>query len=126
MKFEDVPWDAGNCVGTDPDAWFPKGSGGWRNSAMVSRICERCQIEDLCLKWAVENRETGYWGGHYFPGVGNMGTLDKYNQEVMAVGCRACGAGPMARCKPTSGNPAVSRSIPPHVVRVNDAKKGVV
>lgn len=66
MKYEEIPWVLANCSGTDPEAWFPEGSNGWRDDDMVSRICRECHIKTQCLEWAIEHHETGYWGGQYF------------------------------------------------------------
>jgi transcription factor WhiB len=61
-----VPWILANCVGTDVEAWFPGGTNPTRDDAMLTRICNECEIKSQCLEWAIENDEVGYWGGEYF------------------------------------------------------------
>jgi WhiB family transcriptional regulator, redox-sensing transcriptional regulator len=66
VRYEDVPWYLGNCIGTDPEVWFPEGKTGWRDDAGTKRICAQCDIKRQCLEWAFENNEVGWWGGRYF------------------------------------------------------------
>lgn len=66
MRFEDIPWGEGACVGTDPEAFFPEGINGWRDDDMVTRVCRGCPIRAVCLEWAIFNDEIGWWGGKYF------------------------------------------------------------
>lgn len=51
-----------NCVGTDPEAWFP-GKGG-RVSAVQKKICGNCVVQECCLIYALNHPELrGIWGG---------------------------------------------------------------
>jgi WhiB family transcriptional regulator, redox-sensing transcriptional regulator len=58
----DTPdWRArGVCTQADPEAWFP-GQGDPVQPA--KRICDRCEVKDPCLAWALEHHEDGVWGG---------------------------------------------------------------
>lgn len=53
--------DEANCVGTDPEAWFP-GKGG-RLTGIQRRVCDACPVIDLCLDYALANKLRGIWGG---------------------------------------------------------------
>lgn len=49
------------CSKTDVEAFFP-GSGG--DSSKAKRICDRCDVIEECLKFALDNKERyGIWGG---------------------------------------------------------------
>lgn len=49
------------CLYAAPEAFFPD-KGGSADPAIA--ICERCEIQQRCLDWAVENRQDkGVWGG---------------------------------------------------------------
>lgn len=52
-----------NCVGVDPEAFFP--ADGQRVSAAVYKICAECTVRTDCLEYAVnDSRHTwGVWGG---------------------------------------------------------------
>ena len=61
-KAIDETWmSAANCVGTDPEAWFP-GKGG-RLSGFQKRVCDACPVREACLEYALEFRLGGIWGG---------------------------------------------------------------
>lgn len=54
------------CKNEDPELFFPAGSTGStsRQADEAKRVCFRCPAIDLCLSWALENRQdTGVWGG---------------------------------------------------------------
>lgn len=58
----DETWmDQANCVGTDPEAWFP-GKGG-RLTGIQKRVCDQCPVIDLCLEYALSQKVRGIWGG---------------------------------------------------------------
>ena len=54
----------GECVGLDPDLWFPgKGHGGPHNGE-ARAACRRCPVQVQCLNYALDNGEKyGMWGG---------------------------------------------------------------
>lgn len=45
-----------NCRGTDPEAFFPVGSGSTikERSEPAKRVCQRCPVQAECLKLAIE------------------------------------------------------------------------
>ncbi|MEU5716593.1 WhiB family transcriptional regulator [Streptomyces sp. NPDC020403] len=50
----------------DPEAWHPVGTGpGAQQQTVVAKaVCHRCPVMDICLRWALDQREdTGIWGG---------------------------------------------------------------
>lgn len=61
----------GNHVGcmSDPDGWFSLNRGfnikdSYDNLAVVREICDACPVKNLCLEYAVEQREEfGIFGG---------------------------------------------------------------
>lgn len=58
----DESWmDSANCVGTDPEAWFP-GKGG-RISSLQRRVCGACPVISECLSYALQHGDKGIWGG---------------------------------------------------------------
>ncbi|MCX5112180.1 WhiB family transcriptional regulator [Streptomyces sp. NBC_00378] len=65
MKYE---WmDSAACAQTDPDLWFPEGSGQHARTAL--RICSGCSVRTECGKFAQdvedasEGRRHGAWAG---------------------------------------------------------------
>lgn len=49
------------CSETDPEAFYPKK--GHRDH-LAKEICRRCEVQDECLQFALENDEMfGVWGG---------------------------------------------------------------
>lgn len=58
----DERWrDQALCAQTDPELFFPeKGS----SSADAKRVCDRCDVRDQCLAYALRRDERfGIWGG---------------------------------------------------------------
>lgn len=54
-------WTDGLCGQTDPEAFFPEKGG---SSKEAKKICQRCEVRDECLQWALDNdEEFGVWGG---------------------------------------------------------------
>jgi WhiB family redox-sensing transcriptional regulator len=52
------------CATVDPEAFFPeKGVGGHRAVKVAKNICKRCPYVEKCLQWAIDNSESGIWGG---------------------------------------------------------------
>ena len=49
------------CRGADPEQFFQRGK---RKSRPAIQICERCQVRQQCLEYALrEGIELGVWGG---------------------------------------------------------------
>jgi WhiB family redox-sensing transcriptional regulator len=54
------------CVGTDPDLFFPLGGSGapLAQAEAAKRVCNQCTVRVPCLQYALEtNQTTGVWGG---------------------------------------------------------------
>ena len=57
---------AGACVTSDPDLFFPVsvGTASAKQVSRALRICERCQVKEQCLDFAMQTGEAdGIWGG---------------------------------------------------------------
>lgn len=59
---EDKAWqDFANCLGVDPDLFFPE-RGASTNEA--KEVCKGCAVREACLEYALANVEKfGIWGG---------------------------------------------------------------
>jgi len=58
--------DKGACLDEDPELFFAIGTTGpaLRQIAEAKAVCGRCEVVDICLRWAIESRqEAGVWGG---------------------------------------------------------------
>ncbi len=54
-------WDDAECRTFDPSVFFPADGVG---VARAQRICERCDVRQVCLEGALARREPdGVWGG---------------------------------------------------------------
>ena len=54
-------WDQANCLGVDPDLFFPERGASTREAKAV---CRGCVVQMDCLDYAIENSEKfGIWGG---------------------------------------------------------------
>ena len=62
-------WEAGppawqryaNCLGVDPDLFFPERGGSTREA---KEVCRGCVVREECLQYALDNSEQfGIWGG---------------------------------------------------------------
>ena len=63
MPFVGPQFDAESlCAEIDPEVWFPEQGG---SNALAKALCARCENEDACLTWALENGEVdwGIFGG---------------------------------------------------------------
>lgn len=50
-----------NCLGCDPALFFP---GRGEMTPEVRAVCRECVVQEICLEYALENREVfGVWGG---------------------------------------------------------------
>ena len=55
-----------NCLGVDPDLFFPVGSTGpaVEQIASAKAVCGTCEARSSCLEFALAtNQESGIWGG---------------------------------------------------------------
>ena len=51
----------GNCLGIDPDLFFPERG---VSTAPAKAVCKTCAVKDECIEYALENGEKfGIWGG---------------------------------------------------------------
>jgi len=58
----DTSWqDYGNCLGVDPDLFFPARGD---STDQAKAVCAGCTVRDACLEYALVNYEKhGIWGG---------------------------------------------------------------
>jgi hypothetical protein len=60
-------WNLAACIGTDPNAWFPKGKDRPEKVELLQRICDECPIRRLCLAYGKATKAIdGVWGGRDF------------------------------------------------------------
>ncbi|CAB4761794.1 MAG: WhiB family transcriptional regulator [Actinobacteria bacterium] len=59
---EDTSWqDLANCLGVDPDLFFPERGASTREA---KEVCRGCVVREDCLEYALRNGEKfGIWGG---------------------------------------------------------------
>ncbi len=59
---EDKAWqDYANCLGVDPDLFFPERGASTREA---KEVCRGCVVREDCLEYALRNGEKfGIWGG---------------------------------------------------------------
>ena len=54
------------CLTEDPELFFPIGNTGPALAQIdeAKTVCQRCDVVDSCLKWALETgQDSGVWGG---------------------------------------------------------------
>jgi WhiB family redox-sensing transcriptional regulator len=58
----DENWqDSANCLGVDPDLFFPERGASTREA---KEVCRGCVVREECLEFALRNGEKfGIWGG---------------------------------------------------------------
>ena len=58
----DRSWQAqANCLGVDPDLFFPERGASTREA---KEVCRGCVVREECLEYALQNSEKfGIWGG---------------------------------------------------------------
>ena len=61
MRVQD-PWKQfANCLGVDPDLFFPERGASTKEA---KRVCSACVVRSECLEYALQNGEKfGIWGG---------------------------------------------------------------
>ena len=53
--------DLANCLGVDPDLFFPERGASTREA---KEVCRGCVVREDCLEFALQNSEKfGIWGG---------------------------------------------------------------
>jgi WhiB family transcriptional regulator, redox-sensing transcriptional regulator len=59
---EEKSWqDLANCLGVDPDLFFPERGASTREA---KEVCRGCVVQGECLEYALANGEKfGIWGG---------------------------------------------------------------
>jgi WhiB family transcriptional regulator, redox-sensing transcriptional regulator len=59
---QDMSWqDHGNCLGLDPDLFFPERGASTREA---KEVCRGCVVRETCLEYALATGEKhGIWGG---------------------------------------------------------------
>lgn len=62
IEAEALDWMArGNCIGVDPDLFYPERGASTREAKAV---CRACDVQPECLEYALATREKfGIWGG---------------------------------------------------------------
>jgi WhiB family transcriptional regulator, redox-sensing transcriptional regulator len=62
MTAPDKSWqDFANCLGVDPDLFFPERGASTREA---KEVCRGCVVREECLEYALANGEKfGIWGG---------------------------------------------------------------
>lgn len=62
LEVEAESWhEYANCLGVDPDLFFPERGASTREA---KEVCRGCVVRDQCLEFALANGEKfGIWGG---------------------------------------------------------------
>lgn len=60
--------DLSMCVNFPTEAHFEDGDSKPSVSAAAREVCYYCPVQEFCLKYALENKEEGIWGGHKVKG----------------------------------------------------------
>jgi WhiB family transcriptional regulator, redox-sensing transcriptional regulator len=62
LEDEDRSWqDQANCLGVDPDLFFPERGASTREA---KEVCRGCVVREECLEYALSHGEKfGIWGG---------------------------------------------------------------
>ena len=62
VRLDDRSWqDKANCLGVDPDLFFPERGASTREA---KEVCRGCVVREECLEFALANGEKfGIWGG---------------------------------------------------------------
>ena len=57
-------WAAAACREADPELFFPIGRGDVGRTRLAIAFCNRCQVKETCLEFAMRDRHlVGIWGG---------------------------------------------------------------
>ena len=56
--------DAANCIGMDPELFFPEAWQAQRAYAITRPLCNMCVVRDECREYALTTgQKEGMWGG---------------------------------------------------------------
>jgi WhiB family redox-sensing transcriptional regulator len=55
-------WERANCIGADPESFFPLITLD-SNLQAAKRVCASCDIKFECAEWAIRHESDGLWGG---------------------------------------------------------------
>ena len=57
-------WDGALCAEIGSDIFFPEKETSGRDYALATKICNKCEIKQKCLEYALADPElVGIWGG---------------------------------------------------------------
>ena len=63
MRIAEDFWEGALCAETDPELFFPP-KGQLAKGFSAKKICDRCELKQKCLEYALEDPELkGVWGG---------------------------------------------------------------
>ena len=52
------------CSETDPEMWFTEGEKTqYAEVNLLKRICNGCEVKEVCLEYALHHSVMGYWAG---------------------------------------------------------------
>ncbi|MEM9036962.1 MAG: WhiB family transcriptional regulator [Actinomycetota bacterium] len=63
IEHDEMPgwWEQANCLGVDPDLFFPERGASTREA---KEVCRGCVVREDCLEYALAKGEKfGIWGG---------------------------------------------------------------
>ena len=66
-------WHLAICRGMDTNLFYEKYESDINTAKSIDEACLTCPVSKLCYKSAIENNESGVWGGIYL----NSGSIDK-------------------------------------------------
>ena len=81
--------DRAACLEEDPELFFPIGNTGPAILQIeeAKAVCRRCEVVDVCLKWAIESgQDAGVWGGM---SEDERRALTRRNARARRAGCGA-------------------------------------
>ena len=62
LRLQELWWQVdANCIGEDPDLFFPDRGASTRKA---KELCNSCVVQEHCLEYSIVNNEKfGIWGG---------------------------------------------------------------
>ena len=100
---EEPSWqDYANCLGVDPDLFFPERGASTREA---KEVCRGCVVREECLEYAITHSEKfGIWGGTVGAGAAS---------DPPGAGAGRHGPAAQAPLGLSPSRPAARRSVPP-------------